>query len=441
MNPVEIGTGKSFKGLAAYLLHDVREEGEEVRLSSDRVGWAQSFNLDGAGPDSAWRLMAATALSADQLKAAAGIKKGKPAVNTAYHFSLNFNPADHPTEDMERAAVVGALEALGLQDYQALAVSHEDKAHRHVHVMVNLIHPETGISAASKQPGGRPSPLSNSQRKLSSWAQKFERENRLEVTEGRLANANKREQGEVVDARRKPRNVYDREKQEGTDKRFLWLKDQQKEEAAKLTSDGREMREAHRTQWDVLKAAYAAQKSALAADKDKAISRRIDELKELYRPAWSNLYAIQRMERQDFERGERSTLGKIWHGMAVVKDRALSQDLLGGFVAAFSREARLAIVERKHGHERERLAFQSRQEMTAEIDRIKLSHAMEREQARLRFMEECRDLRAVQDQAHADMRSRWQSYNEARRAAFKVKRAPAMDQTREQGRGRGLEPG
>lgn len=68
MNPVEIGTGKSFKGLAAYLLHDPAQA-----QTSARVGWVQSFNLDDADPDRAWRLMAATAKSADQLKEAAGL--------------------------------------------------------------------------------------------------------------------------------------------------------------------------------------------------------------------------------------------------------------------------------------------------------------------------------------------------------------------------------
>ena len=158
MNPVEIGTGKSFKGLAAYLLHDPgRAE------TAERVGWAQSYNLDDADPDRAWRLMAATAMSADQLKEAAGIKKGKAAKNTAWHFAITFDPKDTVTEDVQRAAVASSLKALGLDKHQALAVMHDDTDHKHIHVMVNLIDPATGISAASKQPGGRPALLSNTQ--------------------------------------------------------------------------------------------------------------------------------------------------------------------------------------------------------------------------------------------------------------------------------------
>ena len=65
MTPVEIGQGKSFKGLAAYLLHDPRIEGEQARTSTERVGWVQSYNLDGVGGEGAWRMMAATAMSAN----------------------------------------------------------------------------------------------------------------------------------------------------------------------------------------------------------------------------------------------------------------------------------------------------------------------------------------------------------------------------------------
>lgn len=178
MNPVEIGTGKSFKGLAAYLLHDVGRAD-----TAERVAWAESVNLDGADPEKAWRLMAATAMSAGDLKAAAGIKKGKKAVNTAFHFSLNFNPEDAPSAELQRLAAHSSLKALGLDGYQALAVAHRDTDHAHVHVMVNLIDPETGMSAASKQSDGRPAKLSNSQRKLSAWAGQFEREHGLIVTD------------------------------------------------------------------------------------------------------------------------------------------------------------------------------------------------------------------------------------------------------------------
>lgn len=38
------------------------------------------------------------------------------------------------------------LQDLGLSAYQALMVAHRDRAHAHVHIMVNRIHPETGVA-------------------------------------------------------------------------------------------------------------------------------------------------------------------------------------------------------------------------------------------------------------------------------------------------------
>jgi len=439
MNPVKIGAGKSFKGLAAYLLHDVGRAD-----TAARVGWVQSYNLDEAEPDRAWRLMAATAKSADQLKEAAGIKKGKPAKNVAYHFSITFSPADDPSEDVQRAAVAGALKALGLDRHQALAVSHTDTDHQHVHVMVNLIDPENGLSAASKQPDGRPALISNDTVKLSKWAQKFEREHGLSVTEGRLANANKRAAGEKVDARRKPRNVYEREKQETTDRRRDFVKRQHDDKARDLTAESRAMHEQHRIEWDALKAAYGSEKSAMQGQTGKVIRHTVADTKAAYKPAWVNLFARHRDELRIFEAGERSPIGRIWHAAAVFRERALDGDMLGGFVAAFSKDERRAIVQKKHDREREKLGKQIRAEITQRIDQIRRDQAEAQRQARERFLLACQNLRGDQEQTRAEMRGRWQAYNAERRAALvtALQRQAHIARGRgmERQRGRGLEP-
>src|SRR5712691_6266425 len=38
------------------------------------------------------------------------------------------------------------LRDLGLAEHQALMVAHQDRAHPHVHIMVNRVHPETGVA-------------------------------------------------------------------------------------------------------------------------------------------------------------------------------------------------------------------------------------------------------------------------------------------------------
>lgn len=442
MNPVEIGTGKSFKGLAAYLLHD-----PDRAATAERVGWVQSYNLDDAPPDRAWRLMASTAMSADQIKAAAGVKKGKAAKNTAYHFSLSFDPKDQPSEAVQRAAVEGALKAIGLEQYQALAVAHTDTPHAHVHVMVNLISPEHGVSAASpKQPDGRGSPLSYAQKKLSQWAAAFEREHGLAITQGRLENANRRAEGERVDARRKPRNVYERGKNETVDLRRDFVKRAIDDKARDLSAESRAMHEQHRTAWDALKASYGAEKTARDTSQRRAMPALIERIKESHKPRWGKMFARQRDETRDFERGEKTAIGRVWHAAAVFKDRALAGDALGGFVAAFSPEARRTIVMRKHDRERAKLGAEIREQISREIDALKRSQAQARDQARRRYLEACEQLKRDQAAERDAMRERWQSHNESRKAALAngrsrdVGRGVDIGRDFGLGRGRGFEP-
>ena len=56
------------------------------------------------------------------------------------------------------------LKLLGLQDHQAVIVEHTDQPHAHVHICVNLVHPETGITNT----------LSNDGYKLDRWCDNYE---------------------------------------------------------------------------------------------------------------------------------------------------------------------------------------------------------------------------------------------------------------------------
>lgn len=336
------------------------------------------------------------------------------------------------------------MKALGLEEYQALAVKHSDTEHQHVHVMVNLINPENGMSAASKQQDGSPSPLSNSQRKLQTWAARFERENGLEMTEGRLANANKRAQGEQVDARRKSRPAYERDKKEGQDDRFAWLKERQEQTAAALTAEGRQMTDRHKQEWASLKVAYADEKRAMAQEKDRTIPRTIERIKEEHKPVWGALFMRHRSELEDFRRDEKSPFGRLWHAAAVVRDRAQAGDFVGGIVAALSPDERRAVVLKQHDRERAQIGLQIRERISAEVDQIRADHAGAVAQARHRFMQECEGVRGRQDGMRATLRERWSQHNAERRAAFQKARGQSAGMQRDRGqyhgRGRGLEP-
>ena len=121
----KLGTG--FKGHARYLEH-----GRQDALPRDheRVDWIESRNLPTRDPEAASRIMAATARDADSIQ---------PPV---YSFSISFDPADPVNRETMRQVADRTLRDLGLQDHQAVMVAHRDRAHPHVHVMVNRVHPE-----------------------------------------------------------------------------------------------------------------------------------------------------------------------------------------------------------------------------------------------------------------------------------------------------------
>lgn len=440
MNPVEITQGKSFKGLSAYLLQD------ENRDTAERVGWTQTLNLNDAQADQAWRLMLATANSANALKEASGIKKGKTPVKVVHHFSLNFNPEDNVTPEIMSKAVREALAVYGMEHHQALAVEHHDKAHRHVHVMVNLIDPENGMSGASPQlceDGKKRSKLSNSQRRLSSWAQKFERDNGLNITEGRLANANKRSQGEQVDARRKKRNVHEQEQREkSTDRTRDFLKRKHDDRAKAIQAKSAELKEHSRHEWDALKQSYQAEKSAIKAQMSPAMKERSAEIKELFKPYWADMFKRQRKELQAFEAGDRTTIGRIWHASAVFKERALEGDYLGGFVASFSKENRRNIVLKKHDREQAEMGQRLKDQIAQELKVMKFDFDRQFARARSRFSDRCDELKTKQNVSWQEIRDAWQSYNNDRAQAFTRGRDRQRQITRkvQQGRGRGLTP-
>ena len=171
-------------GAAAYLLHDVGEA-----EAAERVEWVQTRNLATDDPELAARIMAATAMQADDLKRAAGVKAtGRKSNAHVLHFSLAWHEREAEAlipEEMMRAAL-GAIKALGADDRQALIVAHNDTAHPHVHVLLNRISPEDGRMLSS----------SKEKLALSKWAEDYERARGEILCQQRAINNAARDRGE-----------------------------------------------------------------------------------------------------------------------------------------------------------------------------------------------------------------------------------------------------
>lgn len=444
MNPVEIGQGKSFKGLAKYILHDPRREGEESRTTSERVGWIQSFNLDDADGETAWRRMVSTAKNANALKEAAGMKKGKTPVKTAFHYTLNFNPQDELTQEIMEKAVAESLAVYGMEHHEALAVEHTDTDHRHIHIMVNLIDPENGMSAATpvlQENGKKASKLSYAHKKLSRWAQKFERDNGLTITEGRLANENKRSRGEKVNAKRKSRNVYDREKREATtDRRRDFMKRQQNDKAKEIQQRTADLKEQHREEWDVLKEAYRAEKEAIRVSMSPTMKAAAADIKQGFKSDWGKLFSRHRKELNQFERANRGLLGDPVYAFKAFKEASEREGMTSGLVAAFNKEYRRGIFQRQHDFEREILGRKVGRAVSAEMTRMKDEYDRKFSIARKTFMDRCSDLKDAQGEDWKEIREAWREYNRERRERFSRTPRRDRDQQRDMQRGRGRSP-
>lgn len=123
-----VSNGRKFGGLAEYLA--TGRTGQEV----ERVAWSVGRNLSTDDPVLAAKIM--------QAEAAHAVRVDKPV----YHIALAFDPNDPASPEVMRRAAERLLSDVGLAEHQAVIVAHQDRAHPHVHIMVNRVHPETGVA-------------------------------------------------------------------------------------------------------------------------------------------------------------------------------------------------------------------------------------------------------------------------------------------------------
>lgn len=156
--------GTSFKGVTAYLMHD-----KDNAETSERVEWTATRNMITDDIEKASKIMAFTDMHSEGIKrdfggSAAGAKR---EVGGVYHFSLSESPENKPTQEEWEKYVDDNIKVLGLEGHQYYMVSHNDEPHAHVHVVVNLVHPETG----------KINSLHNDYKKMDKLAHEYELEN------------------------------------------------------------------------------------------------------------------------------------------------------------------------------------------------------------------------------------------------------------------------
>lgn len=301
--------GRSFKGVGLYVLHD------KGVASDDRVAFTETVNLATDRGNVAVAHMIDTAIHANDLKIAAGNRASKRVTQPVYHYTLSWETSETPSKAEQIEAARESLAALGLAERQALIVAHTDTDNPHVHVVVNRVHPETGIAAK----------MGNDRLKLSNWAEDYRRNRGQEhLCKNRQDNNRRRRDGEFV------KDIKSLTRQE-------WM-------AWKRAQTGKTWEE-YRQDRDQAKDSRKGLYDALWRQKEDRTALRRDEIKALYKPIWRDVFKRQRKELADFDAGIVTRIrfamcqdqGKAFGVVRAIIDKA---DLRRDFVRQQERERR-----------------------------------------------------------------------------------------------------
>jgi hypothetical protein len=273
MVPKLFPAGKSFKKLAAYLLHD-----PDKAKTAERVRWTHTLNLASDRPASAIDEMLWTVRGADWLKQQSNVPPGgRPLENPVKHFSLNWHPSETPTREQMIEGVEGFLSHMGWQEHQALIVCHDDK-HPHVHVMLNAVHPDTG----------RALDTSFEKRRAQEWAKAYEGEHGLIFCEERLKPKEERHASptrETWEKMKRSEREHDRAEYQRVRKDFDYF--------ARNDDDKGKVSE-----WEALKAHQRAEREAFFKEGKQAYrSARNEVFREVraeFRDQWREFYHAKR---------------------------------------------------------------------------------------------------------------------------------------------------
>jgi hypothetical protein len=333
--------GASFKGAAAYYLHDKNAD------TSRRVAFCVTRNLPTEEPELAWRWMAYTDRHAGILKhdagaAGTGPKKRKPV----YTLSLSWHADDKPEPDLMVRMMDSALTKVGLSRCQALYVAHNDTDHPHIHALVSLVDPHNGKII---DPG-------RDRDKLSRWAQAYERERGVIRCHRRVENNARRDRGEwVVDRHSKTRQ--DIEQAKLIEKRLLAK--QKRMRPTRQAADRQALQQRARQEAEAIRT----------------------QIKEKFRPEWAQLYQRMQQDARDLGNAEKKALSRM---RTLARNRSLMKVEGRDWIAAIMQglnKARAAAAEQQAAQESalRRLRRRMADERAAAVAAVWADHRRDRQ--------------------------------------------------------------
>lgn len=369
--------GHSFKGAMAYYLHDKRHDAAAPQpTTAERVAWTENRNLAVDDPRAAMHIMIATAKSADQLKAAAGVSNaGRKSNAHVYAYSLAWHPDE--AGQLDRAEMVRAadasLKALAADHLQAVIVCHRDQKHPHVHIILNRVDPATG-----KMHG-----FSKDREILSAWANEYERSRGQVLTPKReekrlLQETFAKSAEQAPQPRREPQ---ERPKAPKVDK----------SPAAMLKELGDAQKARHKQEWADLSAGQQPQRDKIYSGYGARIKEAAERHKVETKAIWREYFREARTAQAAFASRERTVTGVLRNAI----DAATHQQQTGAagdrgklslvFANVLSSQARKTTFEARQELGRAEMALRLRAVLTKEIDQLKAQRAAELATQRQQF--------------------------------------------------------
>ena len=425
--------GKSFKGAAAYLLHD-----KDRAKTSNRVAWSETRNMATSNPQTAWKVMAATAMKQDDLKEQAGVKKtGRKSTDSVLHISISWKDVekDGLSRDEMRRAMIGALKAIKADDRQVLVVCHNDEKHPHLHILINRVSSEDG----------RMLPSSNEKLALSKWAEAYEKERGQIFCEERVLNNAARDRKKHTRGKKdQARHLYEAEQDNKPDQK---AKDAQRRKDAELARKTREVQERQRKAWAEQERQHKERAKEIKAQALRNAEARKLEIREGLRPEFQGLFQKHQTQMAQFLQKEKSLLGRVHNALKTIDFKAVlrgeaangetktrRQALGEAFDALSQAGARLEAIKREQAKEQRALEARENQAERETAARVQ----QERDEAlrlnRVRFEKERNDRILMQQMEGAKLRAERMTRAQQREQAWEESRRKVQPQPAETAR-------
>lgn len=180
--------GSSFRGAGKYYLHDKAADPDVERhlkpKTDERVWFTDTRNCLNVDPERALDEMWRTAEEQAYLKVVAGVARGgRVCSDPVKTISLSWHKDDAPSPEHMIEAADSFLAHMKWDGHQAVLVAHRDTEHRHIHIILNRVHPETGRTLDDYR----------DKKRAQSWALQYEKAHEQLRCEQRELNAARRE--------------------------------------------------------------------------------------------------------------------------------------------------------------------------------------------------------------------------------------------------------